>query len=56
MRSPPTAPASRRPRRRSKRCVPAFGVMLNRRGIANDTTIQPDAMISNLHQLPDLIG
>ena len=28
----------------------------NRRGIANDTTIQPDAAISNRHQLPDLIG
>ena len=33
-----------------------YAVWLNRRGIANDTTIQPDATISNLHQLPDLIG
>ena len=33
-----------------------YAVWLNRQGIANDTTIQPDATISNLHQLPDLIG
>ncbi len=31
-------------------------VWLNRQGIANDTTIQPDAVISNLHELSDLIG
>jgi hypothetical protein len=31
-------------------------VWLNRRGIANDTAIQPDAVISNLHELSDLIG
>lgn len=33
-----------------------YAVWLNRRGIANDTTIQPDATISNLHELSDLIG
>ncbi len=33
-----------------------YAVWLNRRGIANDTTIQPDATISDLHQLSDLIG
>lgn len=33
-----------------------YAVWLNRRGIANDTTIQPDATISSLHELPNLIG
>ena len=31
-------------------------VWLNRQGIANDTAIRPDAVISSLHQLPGLIG
>ncbi len=31
-------------------------VWLNRQGIANDTTIQPDAVIFNLRQLSDSIG
>ena len=31
-------------------------IWLNRQGIANDTTIQPDAVISSLHELPDVIG
>ena len=33
-----------------------YAVWLNRRGIPIDTTIQPDAVISNLRQLPDSIG
>ena len=31
-------------------------VWLNRAGIANDTAIKPDAVISKLYELPDLIG
>ncbi|MCH8196547.1 MAG: HAD family hydrolase [Proteobacteria bacterium] len=31
-------------------------IWLNRLAIPNDTTIRPDATISSLHQLPDLIG
>ncbi len=33
-----------------------YAVWLNRRDIPNDTSIQPDAVISNLHELSDLIG
>ena len=35
--------------------VGIYAVWLNRQGIPNDTTIQPDAVISNLHELPELI-
>ncbi len=35
--------------------VGIYAVWLNRQGIPNDTTIQPDAVISNLHELSELI-
>ncbi len=38
------------------RAAGLYAVWLNCQNIANDTTIQFDAVISNLHQLPDLIG